>query len=244
MSRRYRFLAPEAGRNPDIRLDAAESHYLRRVLRLAPGARCEVFDGAGAAFSARFASADPDGRCRLERGLPLPPGEPETRLEVAVALPKGDRLTGIVRQLAEVGAASVTPLVTERAEGSPAPARRGRWQAAALAGARQCGRALVPAVRPPLAFREWVRGELPPGRFVATPGGPGEPAPRIVPGECALAVGPEGGFSPEELAAAAASGFARLDLGERVLGAGTAAVVGAAALLATRNRTGRNTGRR
>lgn len=238
MSRRFRLFAPEAALETGIRLDADESHYLLRVLRLAPGTPCEVFDGAGAAWSARFVEATPEGRCRLERGTALPPREPKVRLEVGVALPKGDGFTMIVRQLAEIGAARVTPLVTEHSEGSSAPARSGRWRAAALSGARQCGRALVPAVNPPLAFPEWIREGIPPERFVASPGGAREPRPWIGSGDCALAVGPEGGFSPEELALAAGSRFARLDLGERVLRTGTAAVVAAARLIGAGTRPG------
>lgn len=229
MSRRFRFFAPGAGGKAEIRLDAAESHYLLRVLRLAPGADCEVFDGEGAAFAVRFVGTDDEQGCRLERGSALSPREPAVRLEAGVALPKGDGFTPIVRQLAEIGAASITPLVTEHSEGTATGARLPRWRAAALSGARQCGRALIPAVAPPLPFADWVRGDLPDHRFLAARGGAGSAPPRAE--GRALAVGPEGGLSPEEIAAAREYGFEPLGLGERTLRTGTAALVAAARLI-------------
>ena len=229
-----RFLARDAAEADDIRLASAESHHLLRVLRLAPGAEVEVFDGVGRAFSATFVGADDDGRCLLRRRAPLPPREPAVRLTVGVAIPKGDGLTGIVRQLAELGAASITPVLTERSEGPTSPARLRRWRAAALSGTRQCGRAIIPAVTVPTPIETWVGAALPPERWIASPPPAGAVACGAPPGRAAdrvLAVGPEGGFSTEELHEAYRHGFHRLDLGERTLRTGTAVVVAAATLL-------------
>lgn len=236
MAARRRFLAPDAARTEEIRLGSAESHHLLRVLRLRPGAAVEVFDGGGRAFAATFVRADDDGCCRLGRGEPLPAKEPAVRLAVGVAVPKGDGLTGIVRQLAELGVASITPVLTERSEGACSPARLARWRAAALSGTRQCGGAVVPAVSAAAPFAAWIRGELPRKRWIASPGAgggdaPGAPATAQA-ADQVLAVGPEGGFATEELDAAYRRGFRRLDLGERTLRTGTAAVVAAAMLLA------------
>ena len=157
------------------------------------------------------------------------------RLAVGLAIPKGDGLTGIARQLAEIGATSIVPLVTERSEGGRSPTRLRRWRAAALSGTRQCGRAVVPEVAAPIPFGVWIRDVLPGDRWIASPRRTAEdfpgPAPPPPAGDRALAVGPEGGFSLEELRAATRHGFRRLDLGERILRTGTAAVLAAAALL-------------
>ena len=230
-----RFLAPQAAGCRELRLDAAETHHLLRVLRLRPGAHIEIFDGAGNAFSARFAGVDAEARCLVERGAALPAKEPGIRLEVAVALPKGDGLTTIVRQLAEIGAGTIVPLTSERSEGRAAPDRLPRWRAAALSGTRQSGRATVPTVAAPTPFEGWLRGNLAPDRWIASPrtargGPPGTPGLRAA-GDRVLAVGPEGGFSAGELADAHRHGFRRFDLGERILRTGTAAVVAAALLL-------------
>ena len=230
-----RFLAPGAAESRDLRLNAAETHHLLRVLRLSPGAEIEVFDGAGSAFSARFVGVDGEARCLVERGAGLPAREPGTHLAVGVAVPKGDGMTGVVRQLAEIGADSIAPLTTDHSEGRATPARLVRWRAAALSGTRQSGRARVPAVAAPRSLPDWLRGELAPDRWIASPGGtppvpPGTPdsAP---PGARVLAIGPEGGFSAGELEDAYRHGFRRLDLGERILRTGTAAIVAATLLL-------------
>lgn len=230
-----RFWAPRAAGSRDLRLDAAETHHLLRVLRLRPGADIEVFDGAGSAFSARFVGVDGEARCLVERGTALPAREPGIRLVVGVALPKGDGLTAIVRQLAEIGAGAIVPLTSEHSEGRAAPGRLTRWRAAALSGTRQSGRATVPPVAAPVPFEGWLRSDLAPARWIASPrsasGVPqGTPGARTAGGRV-LAVGPEGGFSARELEDAHHHGFRRLDLGERTLRTGTAAVVAAALLL-------------
>lgn len=230
-----RFWAPQAAGCRDLRLDAAETHHLLRVLRLRPGADIEIFDGAGTAFSARFVGVDAEVRCVVERGAALPAKEPGIRLEVGVAVPRGDGLTTIVRQLAEVGAGTIVPLASEHSEGRAAPDRLTRWRAAALSGTRQSGRATVPTVAAPAPFEGWLRGNLAPDRWIASPRTaravpPGTPGPRAA-ADRVLAVGPEGGFSAGELEDAHRHGFRRLDLGERILRTGTAAVVAAALLL-------------
>ena len=229
-----RFFAPQAASGRDLRLDAAETHHLLRVLRLGPGAEIEIFDGAGNAFSARFVGVDGDACCLVERGEALPAREPGIRLAVGVAVPKGDGLTAIVRQLAEIGADTIVPLSSEHSEGRAIPARLPRWRAAALSGARQSGRATVPTVADPVPFEGWLRGNLPPDRWIASPrtarAVQGTPAARAASGRV-LAIGPEGGFSAGELEDADRHGFRRLDLGDRILRTGTAAVVAAALLL-------------
>lgn len=254
VARAHRFFASGAGRESEVRLDSGESHRFLRVLRLGSGAEVEVFDGAGRAFSARLVAVDADGRCRLERGAPAAAREAAVRLTLAAAIPKGDAFTDICRQLSEVGAAAVVPLLTERTEGAATPARLRRWRAAALAGARQSGRAGMAEVLPAASFGEWLRDS---GRFsrrwIAAPArdearapssasipesavGPTEDSP-VPPDAVVAAIGPEGGFTPDEAAAALRRGFARLDLGERILRAPTAAAVAAWWLLNRPDRT-------
>lgn len=231
-----RFLAPGAASGSTIQLDARESHHLLRVLRLAPGAVVEIFDGAGHAFAARFQGIDDEGLCLVQRQEALPPREPAIRLAVGLAIPKGDGFTEVTRQLAEIGVMSITPMLTKFSEGSAAASRLARWTAAALSGARQCGRALVPPVLAPMPFAAWLRDTLPADRWIASPDPLPEewicPPPPPASGDRVLAIGPEGGFSPEELHDACRLGFRRLDLGERILRTATASVVAASALLA------------
>lgn len=232
-----RFFTAEAGTSPETLLDDAESAYLLRVLRLRPGVEVEVFDGAGKAYAARFAGRDPGGRCRLAVGARRAAPEPRIRLEVALAIPKGDGFTRIARRLAEMGITKLTPLVTARSEGPVTASRQARWRAAALAGTRQSGGSRIPRVEPPTPFAAFVASALPAARWISSPH---SPAPPLRPDRAAaagpkrlVAIGPEGGFTPDELDAADDAGFLRLSLGPRVLRTGTAAVVAAARLLGT-----------
>lgn len=167
MARVHRFLGPEIGAKAVLRLDPDESHRMVRVLRLEPGAAVEVFDGAGKAYAARFSAVEADGACRVERGAAVPDREAALRLTAAVALPKADGFTDLCRRLAEIGVATIVPLVTERAEGKASVSRFRRWGAAALAGSRQSGRAVVPAIEPARRFGEWVRAAHPEARWIA-----------------------------------------------------------------------------
>lgn len=167
MARTHRFFGPGIGARAAVRLDADESHRMVRVLRLEPGAAVEVFDGAGRAYAARLLEVEEDGLCVVERGSPVPGREAALRLTVGVAMPKADGFTDLCRRLAEVGAAVVVPLVTERTEGKASVARFRRWRAAALAGTRQSGRAAVPEIAPARRFGEWVRADHPPARWIA-----------------------------------------------------------------------------
>ena len=178
MARVHRFFGPEIGAKAVLRLDPDESHRLVRVLRLEPGAGVEVFDGAGQAYAARFAAVDADGACRVERGAAVPGREAALRLTAAVALPKADGFTDLCRRLAEIGVATIVPVVTERSEGKASVSRFRRWRAAALAGSRQSGRAVVPAIEPARRFGEWVQATHPAVRWIAdlpgkTPAGDG-----------------------------------------------------------------------
>lgn len=275
MARTHRFFGPGIGAEAVLRLDPDESHRMVRVLRLEPGARVEVFDGAGRAYAARFLAVEADGACRVERGAAVPGREAALRLTAGVALPKADGFTDLCRRLAEIGVAAIVPLVTERAEGKASVARFRRWRAAALAGTRQSGRAVVPTIEPARRFGEWVQAAHPEARWIADlpgrtrpaaepgdaqpdeesvettpnaagrertiepPGAPATdlsvptrrgPGPEPVatsPNAAVVAVGPEGGFAPEEAAAARRYGFERLHLGERTLRTPTAAAVAA-----------------
>lgn len=126
-----------------------------------------MFDGVGRAYAARFAAVEEDGACRVERGAAVPGREAVLRLTAAVALPKADGFTDLCRRLAEIGVAAIVPLVTERSEGKASVARFRRWRAAALAGTRQSGRAVVPAIQPARRFGEWVSAAHPAARWLA-----------------------------------------------------------------------------
>jgi 16S rRNA (uracil1498-N3)-methyltransferase len=216
-------------------LDPATSKHARRVLRLGPGAAVVLFDGRGSEWDGVVRGTGKGGvvvevRERREAPPPAPP-----RLVLAVSPPKGKRMATLLAMATEAGVDAVVPLACARTpEKAPGPARRARWERTILQAVRQSGRAWSPTMGEPRAFDDLVAAPAAAGvvRLLALPPrGPGEegglpPAEAGGVGirEIVVLVGPEGGFTPEEEAAARAAGLRPLSLGPFVLRVETAAV--------------------
>lgn len=243
-----RFHAPDAlTPGTSVRLSADESHHLSRVLRLRPGDAVQVFNGRGGAFDAVVTEVG-RGAATVHLGaLRAAAPEPRVHVTLAAAVLKGEGMDAVVRDAVMLGAAAIQPVVTARAEiGLTALARsrrRERWMRIAVASVKQCGRAVLPPVLEPCDFESLVAritdGRLPqPGLLLVEPAAhqgralplhalaaPGPPA------AATLVVGPEGGWTPGELAqAAGACQF--VALGGRTLRADAVPVVALSALFA------------
>jgi 16S rRNA (uracil1498-N3)-methyltransferase len=230
MSERF-FLAspPQGGR---ATLVGDEARHLTRVLRARVGDAVRVFDGSGLEWPARVAAI---GRDEVELAL----GEPaagvvaDARLTLAVALPKGERQKWLVEKLTELGVARLVPLDTERGVAEATPAALERLRRGVIEASKQCGRNTLMEIGAPVTLEVLVAARSPATLgIVAHPGGEAlgripaaTPAADII-----AAVGPEGGFTDAEVAAATAGGFHAVSLGPHVLRVETAAVALAARL--------------
>lgn len=215
-------------------LAGPEAHHLAAVRRFGPGDRVVLFNGDGHDYPAEVLSVG-----RRSVGLNIFPAVPADRelpfpLCVASALPKGDRADFLIEKLTELGVTRFVPLVTARSVVVPKPNVVEKLTRAVIEASKQCGRNRLMAVEPPRTWAEFVgRDELTDNRFLLHPAGP-RPAVTMPAGGAAIAVGPEGGFTDEELAAADAAGWRRASLGPRVLRVETAAVAAAALAANTR----------
>ncbi|MGD9703324.1 MAG: 16S rRNA (uracil(1498)-N(3))-methyltransferase [Acidimicrobiia bacterium] len=208
----------------DPLLSDEDAHHLRRVLRLRDGEVVTVSDGAG-----RWRP------CTLSQGTLEPTGPvvtaaaPLPAISVAFALPKGDRPELVVQKLTEIGADVIIPMVTERSVVRWDPERAAKHGArlarVAREAAMQSRRTRLPVVEALSPFASVV-GRV--GAALAAPGGawPRTATPLIL-------VGPEGGWSPAELAAARAT----VGLGDLVLRTETAAIMACTLLVAERARS-------
>jgi 16S rRNA (uracil1498-N3)-methyltransferase len=174
-------------------------------------------------------------------------------LVVGVALPKGDRQKWLVEKLTELGASTLVPLITERGVAQPATSAIDRLQRTVIESSKQCGRNRLMTIAEPQRWSEWTRddcgfgiadcglpdqsairnskSEIDVRRLVAHPGG--SPLREIdlrQPRPTQLAIGPEGGLTDTEVAAALAAGWQQVDLGLRILRVETAAIALAAAI--------------
>jgi len=241
-----RFFAPAAGVPGDrILLPVDEAEHLTRVLRLSSGDRVRVFNGRGAEFEAVVDAADREG-VRLTIGVPcVPAPEPRVAVTLAQAVLKGDKMDDVVRDAVMMGVAAIHPIVTARSEISLASLTRGRrrerWERIAVSSAKQCGRAVVPSIAEPRQFNAHIgssaraRGEdFPSSVFILVE--PNTSAgvalanlDAAIPDRATLVVGPEGGWTAEELEIAANLGTL-VTLGQRTLRADAMALVALSAM--------------
>jgi 16S rRNA (uracil1498-N3)-methyltransferase len=217
-------------------LEGAEAHHLLHVGRAAAGQEVTLFDGSGAEFTAVIEKL---GRTTVElrivkrveadRELPF-------SLDVGVALPKGDRQKWLVEKLTELGVTTLVPLITERGVAQPSAGALDRLRRSVIEASKQCGRNRLMAIAKPQAWVHWVSlGPEGPNvqRLIAHPDGvplsqlDTDPATLQT---TRLAIGPEGGFTDPEVAAATGAGWQAVSLGRRILRVETAAVALAATI--------------
>jgi 16S rRNA (uracil1498-N3)-methyltransferase len=235
-----RFYAPGAlAEGALIDLSDEESQHATRVLRLSVGASVRVFDGHGLEFGALIVDSTRKG-VRLAVGpAATPAAEPHVAVTLVQAVLKGEKMDDVVRDAVMMGVTAIQPVVTERSEVSlvvlERGARRERWQRVAVASAKQCGRAVVPAIAAPALLGRAVVS--PPRALTVMCVEPGLPAggssiaslPRMAPAEVRLLLGPEGGWTPDEVARVAPSA-SLVTLGDRTIRADAMALVALTAL--------------
>jgi 16S rRNA (uracil1498-N3)-methyltransferase len=242
---RRRFYAPPSAFAPDkksVALSAEETRHSREVLRLQSGDEMFVFDGAGREFRCAIQTISRDST-ELSVMAEVEPARPESplNLTLAIALLKGEKFDLVIQKATELGVKRIVPLDAERADvrlrdNDGANKRVARWRRIALEAAKQTGRAYVPEVAAPLTFNLLLtapvddqelstnvtrlmfseRGGRPLAE--ATNNFAGRP-PRIV-----AVVGPEGGWTDEEIELAHEAGWEIVTLGGRTLRAETAGI--------------------
>lgn len=228
------FVLKENIREGRAAVAGAELEHMRRVLRLAPGDGVVLFDDDGfehegkiRGYTGAAAEIAIEKSYRPERESPL-------AITLAQALGKGDKLDLIVEKATELGVAAIAPFICRRTVpklDSDAAKRRGeRWRRIALGAAKQSGRTRVPEIHELIDFSDLVARPSPCELkilFWENEQGRGlarllEAQPRLK--SLLIVIGPEGGFTPEEVAQAVENGFQSVGLGRRILRTETAAI--------------------
>lgn len=208
-------------------LSADEWHHATHVLRVKPGDTVNVFDGRGHEAQARVGEAGNLTILQQSTTPPLP-----CRITLAQAIPKKN-MDWIVQKATELGVTGIVPLISERTVKRPDSAPE-RWREVALEACKQSGNNWFPEIREPLPAREFLRA---PGPFdlklIASLQPDSQPLKQILAespirrlanASVLILIGPEGDFTPAELAAAKSAGCLPLSLGPLVLRAETAAL--------------------
>ena len=224
------YVRPEDVGDGILALREEEVHHVR-VLRLRPGDPIQTVDGRGQWFLAEIEKmADGVVWARpISEGKWV--GEPEVRATLAVGLLKGERFDLLVEKTTELGVHRIIPLITKYAvRHSISPSRTERWRRIARAAMKQCGRSWLPEVSEPIplekALGEMADMEL---KLIAWERernrGLREVLPEHKVRSVGVLVGPEGGFTEEEVASARKAGFIPLSLGPRRLRSETAGIL-------------------
>jgi 16S rRNA (uracil1498-N3)-methyltransferase len=218
-----------------VSLTDAQVHHLRDVLRLRPGETVELFDDRGAVAFGVLEENAPRWQVRIEHHLNIAPEL--CRLTVAAAVPKGERADWMVEKLSELGVAKFTPLAASRSVVLPAGEnKRKRWERLAVESAQQSKRIGVMEIGDLVAPIEVIRSA---GRDVWVLSTASDATPIVsrlptLPAEVTVLIGPEGGWTAEELHSFSTAGAIAVSLTATVLRIETAAVAAAAIVLCSR----------
>ena len=222
----------------DVTLDEAASRHLGRVLRMRPGDPVTLFDGSGGEYRAVLRTAERDAmRARIE-SFEARERESALRVGLAQAISGAELMDLTVQKAVELGAAWIQPLLSLRTKIRLEPVRAQRrvehWQRIAIAACEQCGRNVVPAVRPVCSLADWLGSRVPGAHGILLDPDSDTLLSRAGPvaGETALLVGPESGFAEEENAMARHMGLQPVNLGPRVLRTETAGLAALAVMQA------------
>ncbi|MFD0261430.1 16S rRNA (uracil(1498)-N(3))-methyltransferase [Kitasatospora indigofera] len=226
-----------------VRLDGPEGRHAAAVKRLEPGEAVTLADGLGLGVDGTVAAVHGKDAIDVTVVAVRREPEPSPRIVVVQALPKGDRGELAVETMTEVGVDVVVPWPASRCitqwKGERGAKALAKWRATAREAGKQSRRLRFPEVREPMTTRQ-LAPLLAGAAFAAVlhEDGAAPLAAAALPpaGDLVLIVGPEGGVSPEELAAFAEAGAGPYRLGPSVLRTSTAGVAAGALLL---GRTGR-----
>lgn len=215
-----------------VSLSSDEASHAIRVMRAKVGDSITVFDGVGHEAEAKIESL---GRsecvCMTERAIQVT-RMPEVHLHLGVALPKPERAKELIERLTELGVASVTPITADRTQRAPSPSLIGKLERIVIEACKQCERNVLMTIEVPVTSADFFPSGHQGRCVIAHQGGNClslsdlESEARVV-----IAIGPEGGWTEEEVAVAETNGFERVSLGQRIYRIETAAVALASSLV-------------
>ena len=213
-----------------VPLTPTRSHYLANVLRLTSGNPIVVFDGKGGEYAATITSITKK-RVFIDVGPPTNNhNESPLFTELAIGVSKGERMDWVVQKSTELGVNAIVPLLTERSEVKLSPERWEKkvahWREVVISACEQCGRNQLPTLREPQPFARYISVCNSDLKLIFHPGESNFNVTNFPQqNSVVLLIGPEGGFSEDEVAQAKSGGFDSWALGPRILRTETAPIV-------------------
>ena len=229
MSNRF-FINPIA--TEICQISGESAHHIVNVMRMKTGDSVILFDGTNREFTGIITETDKKVVTISIQSVIDVSREQKITSTVAVAFPKGDRQKFMIEKLVELGVDSLVPLQTQRSVVNVQPRSLEKIQRWIVEASKQCGRNQLMQIKPAVSFNDWIHGQREGPRFVAHPHdmrltitdaiGQAQKA-----GAVSLTVGPEGGFTSQEIADAQNAGWSTIALGITILRIETAAIAAA-----------------
>lgn len=217
-----------------VSLTGTEAHHLARVMGAEAGQCVTLFDGSGQELLAEIEAIGKREVRLVVRERKEMNREAPVKIVLAVALPKGERQQWLVEKVVELGVAELIPLETKRGVAQPSEGAIERLRRAVVEASKQCGRNRLMQITAAQTWSQFVAAPHESLRLVAHPGGTPLHSEQFLRGGSGTqpgliaAIGPEGGFTDDEISQATAAGWHTVDLGPRILRVETAAIALAA----------------
>lgn len=231
------FVATDLNPAREILLPKPQSHHLLQVLRLPIHSEIILFNGQGGEYFAEIiAIKDKLASVKIKEFNELN-RTPDLNIHLVYCVTRTDKMDLVLQKAAELGVASVTPILSQRGQikldDKRSAAKMSHWQQIMISAAEQCGRNILPALHPLESSQIFfVKTSLPKNRFICLPKASLKLVSLAIEEEILICIGPEGGFSDQEVDLALNYGFTALNLGPRVLRTETAAIAAVAAIQA------------
>ena len=215
-------------------LGGSTANYLGRVLRLKITDNLMLFDGRGGYWLAEITELNKQRvYTRLVNFFP-DNNTSSLSIELGQCISRGDRMDYAIQKATEMGVARITPLFGDRSEVKLNELRQIKrvqhWRQIAVSACEQCGRNVVPVIDSPRRAGEWISDRCTDLNLICSQNGAGSLSEYKHPESVSILIGPEGGFSDEEMSLVKKRKFDSMSLGPRILRTETAPVAALAIL--------------
>src|SRR4030043_454309 len=229
-----RFYVPQPQiKNEMLRIEGDEVRHIRRVLRLKAGDEIIVFDGSGKEYEGTIVEERPFSVVIRIQNIFSSKRESHLEITLAQSLLKGEKMDYLIQKATELGVKEIVPFFSSRSvpllEKSGRLKRHHRWERIAIEASKQCGRGVVPKIEPLQGYSEMLQSVSPDSLRLILWEREGTNLKEVLgksigKKEVFFIIGPEGGFSQEEIEEANKAEFLRVTLGRRILRAETASL--------------------